>query len=90
MTVGITISATEKQVAFFTPTVLKRQILAVYFDKKQHGDQHAPFRPGRRAYHLVRQNAQTPARGRELTFLQQLLKRHTGHLGHPDPADQSG
>ena len=27
------ISATEKQVAFFTPTILKRQILAVYFDK---------------------------------------------------------
>src|ERR1700733_8088756 len=27
------ISATEKQVAFFTPTVLDRKILAVYFDK---------------------------------------------------------
>ena len=27
------ISSTEKQVAFFTPTVLNRAILAVYFDK---------------------------------------------------------
>src|SRR5215469_14800010 len=27
------ISATEKQVAFFKPVVLKRQIMAVYFDK---------------------------------------------------------
>src|SRR5262245_15159694 len=27
------ISSTEKQVAFFTPTILKRNILAVYFDK---------------------------------------------------------
>ena len=28
------ISATEKQVAFFKPVVLKRQIMAVYFDKE--------------------------------------------------------
>src|ERR1700754_1970571 len=28
------ISATEKQVAFFTPTILKRTITAVYFDKE--------------------------------------------------------
>jgi outer membrane protein assembly factor BamE (lipoprotein component of BamABCDE complex) len=27
------ISSTEKTVAFFTPTILKRSILAVYFDK---------------------------------------------------------
>src|ERR1700721_558036 len=27
------ISATEKQTVFFTPTILRREILAVYFDK---------------------------------------------------------
>src|ERR1700753_1476156 len=31
------ISATEKQVAFFNPTILKRQVLAVYFDKQNKG-----------------------------------------------------
>jgi outer membrane protein assembly factor BamE (lipoprotein component of BamABCDE complex) len=71
------ISATEKQVAFFTPTVLKRQILAVYFDKnnKVTGVRHFSLRNG----HVISfESRETPARGRELTFLQQLLNATPG------------
>ena len=71
------ISATEKQVAFFSPTVLKRQILAVYFDKQNKVT-------GMRRYSLADgrvisyESRETPARGRELTFLQQLLNATPG------------
>jgi outer membrane protein assembly factor BamE (lipoprotein component of BamABCDE complex) len=71
------ISATEKQVAFFTPTVLKRQILAVYFDKnnKVTNVRHFGLRDG----HVISfEPRETPARGRELTFLQQLLNATPG------------
>ena len=71
------ISATEKQVAFFNPTVLKRQILAVYFDKqnKVTGVRHYGLRDG----HLIAfETRTTPARGRETTFLQELLKATPG------------
>ena len=67
------ISATEKQVAFFKPTVLKRQILAVYFDKnnKVTAVRHYGLQDG----HLITfESRETPARGRETTFLQELLK----------------
>ncbi|HWC62999.1 MAG TPA: outer membrane protein assembly factor BamE [Rhizomicrobium sp.] len=66
------ISSTEKQVAFFTPTVQQRSILAVYFDKtgRVTGIRHYALAQG----HLINLEARTtPARGRELTFLQQLL-----------------
>lgn len=71
------ISATEKQVAFFTPTVLKRQVMAVYFDKqnKVTGVQHYGLKDG----HLISfETRTTPARGRETTFLQELLKATPG------------
>ena len=71
------ISATEKQVAFFTPTVLKRQVLAVYFDKqnKVTGVRHYGLKDG----HLISfESRTTPARGRETTFLQELLKATPG------------
>ena len=71
------ISATEKQVAFFKPTVLKRQILAVYFDKnnKVTGVRHYGLRDG----HVIAfESRETPARGRETTFLQELLKATPG------------
>jgi outer membrane protein assembly factor BamE (lipoprotein component of BamABCDE complex) len=71
------ISSTEKQVAFFAPTVLKRQILAVYFDKnnKVTGVRHYGLRDG----HVIAfENKETPARGRETTFLQELLKASPG------------
>jgi outer membrane protein assembly factor BamE (lipoprotein component of BamABCDE complex) len=71
------ISATEKQVAFFKPTVLKRQITAVYFDKnnKVVGVRHYGLQDG----HLIAfETRETPARGRETTFLQELLKATPG------------
>jgi len=71
------ISATEKQVAFFQPTVLKRQILAVYFDKDNRvtGVRHYALADG----HVINfEKRETPARGRELTFLQQLLNATPG------------
>jgi outer membrane protein assembly factor BamE (lipoprotein component of BamABCDE complex) len=71
------ISATEKQVAFFTPTVLKRQILAIYFDKnnKVTNVRHYGLQDG----HVISfEKRETPARGRELTFLQQLLNATPG------------
>ena len=71
------ISATEKQVAFFNPTILKRQVLAVYFDKqnKVTGVRHYGLKDG----HLITfESRTTPARGRETTFLQELLKATPG------------
>ena len=71
------ISSTEKQVAFFTPTVLNRAILAVYFDKdgKVANMRHFGLKDG----HVVSfETRETPARGRELTFLQQLLNAQPG------------
>jgi len=71
------ISATEKQVAFFTPTVLRRQVLAVYFDKgnKVTDVRHYTLKDG----HVITFEArETPARGRETTFLQELLKATPG------------
>jgi len=71
------VSSTEKQVAFFTPTVLKREILAVYFDKdnKVTGIRHYGLKDG----HVINfEKRETPARGRELTFLQQLLNATPG------------
>ena len=71
------VSATEKQVAFFTPTVLKRQITAIYFDKdnKVVGVRHYGLQDG----HVIAfETRETPARGRETTFLQELLKATPG------------
>src|ERR1700755_840872 len=61
------ISQTEKQIAFFTPTVQQRSIFAVYFDKsgKVANMQHYALTQG----HLIDlETRTTPARGRELTF----------------------
>ena len=75
-------SQVEKQVAFFHPTVLRRQILAVYFDKdgKVTGLRHFTLRDG----HVVAfESRETPARGREMTFLQQLLNATPGSASQP-------
>ena len=71
------ISATEKQVAFFTPTVLRRSVLAIYFDKnnKVTDVRHYALKDG----HVIAfESRETPARGRETTFLQELLKATPG------------
>jgi outer membrane protein assembly factor BamE (lipoprotein component of BamABCDE complex) len=89
------ISSTEKQVAFFTPTVLDRKILAVYFDKngKVTALRHYSLRDG----HVISfETRETPARGRELTFLQQLLNatpaasNGLGQANGPNPGGQGG
>jgi outer membrane protein assembly factor BamE (lipoprotein component of BamABCDE complex) len=71
------ISATEKQTVFFTPTILKREILAVYFDKdgKVSGMRHYGLKDG---HVIVFETRETPTRGRETTFLQQLLNAKPG------------
>jgi outer membrane protein assembly factor BamE (lipoprotein component of BamABCDE complex) len=79
------ISATEKQVAFFTPTILKRNILAIYFDKdnKVTTIRHYGLADG----HVISfEKRETPARGRELTFLSRkatpatAAARRSGHF----------
>src|ERR1700750_2364673 len=87
------ISATEKQVAFFKPTVLKREILAVYFDKnnKVTSVRHYGLKDG----HLINfESRETPARGRETTFLQELLKATPGssatNIQEPNPGTGGG
>ena len=71
------ISSTERQDAFFDPTVTRRKILAVHFDKdgKIVALQHFGLKDG----HVVAFEARTtPAKGRELTFLQQLFNATPG------------
>src|ERR1700731_3698226 len=71
------ISSVEKTVAFFTPTVEKRAILAVYFDKdgKVTDLKHYSLKDG----HVVGfESRTTPAKGREMTFLQQLFNATPG------------
>ncbi len=66
------ISSHERQIAFFQPTVQSRDILAIAFDKdgKVVDLNHYTLEDG----HVVAfETRQTPARGRELTFLQQLF-----------------
>lgn len=77
------ISSVEKQIAFFQPTVQSRAILAVYFDKtgKVTDVKHFTLADG----HVVAfETRETPSRGREMTFLQQLFNATPGvPLGGP-------
>ncbi|MGD0864993.1 MAG: outer membrane protein assembly factor BamE [Rhizomicrobium sp.] len=71
------ISSVEKQIAFFDPRVETRAVLAVHFDKdgKVIDIHHYGLKDG----HIVAfETRQTPARGRELTFLQQLFNASPG------------
>jgi outer membrane protein assembly factor BamE (lipoprotein component of BamABCDE complex) len=71
------ITSTERQVAFFDPTTTKRKILAVRFDKdgKVADLKHFGLKDG----HVVAfEDRVTPAKGREITFLQQLLNATPG------------
>src|SRR6185437_12137905 len=66
------ISSVERQVAFFDPTVQSRSIMAVHFDKegKVANIRHYALKDG----HVIAfETSETPAKGRELTFLQQLF-----------------
>jgi outer membrane protein assembly factor BamE (lipoprotein component of BamABCDE complex) len=71
------ISSTERQVAFFDPTTTKRKVLALHFDKdgKLTDVKHYGLKDG----HVVAfETRTTPAKGRELTFLQQLFSATPG------------
>ena len=71
------ISSVEKQVAFFDPSIRSRSILAIHFDKdgKVADIKHYSLKDG----HVVAfETRETPAKGREITFLQQLLNATPG------------
>jgi len=87
------ISSVEKQVAFFHPTVESRAILAVYFDKngKVTELKHFTLQDG----HVVAfETRETPSRGREMTFLQQLFNATPGvpinNTGNTNPGGGGG
>ncbi len=71
------ISSVQQQIAFFDPDVQTRSILAIHFDKsgKVTNIHHYGLKDG----HVVAfETRETPTRGRELTFLQQLLNATPG------------
>ena len=71
------ISSVEKQIAFFDARTETRSVLAIHFDKdgKVMGINHYGLKDG----HVVAfETRQTPARGRELGFLQQLFNATPG------------
>ncbi len=71
------ISSVEQQIAFFDPRIETRSIMAVRFDKdgKVRDIHHYSLKDG----HVVAfETRETPAKGRELTFLQQLFNATPG------------
>ncbi len=71
------ISSVEKQIAFFDPKTETRSILAIHFDKdgKVANLRHYSLKDGNV---IAFETHTTPARGRELTFLQQLFNATPG------------
>jgi outer membrane protein assembly factor BamE (lipoprotein component of BamABCDE complex) len=84
------ISSTERQVAFFDPSTTSRKIMAIHFDKdgKVTDIKHFGLKDG----HVVAfETRTTPAKGRELTFLQQLFSATPGiPLGGVTPGQNPG
>ena len=71
------ISSVEKTVAFFDPRVESRSILAVHFDKDGRVSDISHY--GLKDGHVVAfETRETAAKGRELTFLQQLFNATPG------------
>jgi outer membrane protein assembly factor BamE (lipoprotein component of BamABCDE complex) len=71
------ISSVERQVAFFDPTIEKRAVMAIHFDKdgKVVDIKHYGLRDG----HVVAfETRTTPTPGREVTFLEQLFSATPG------------
>ncbi len=71
------ISSTEKSVAFLKPWEIDRQVVAVYFDNGQKVQQVANY--GLKDGIVVNYyKGETPARGKDLTFLEQIF----GNISH--------
>lgn len=71
------ISSVERRVAFFDPETTTRAVMAVHFDKdgRVTDVKHYSLKDG----HVVAfETRETPAKGRELTFLQQLFNATPG------------
>lgn len=74
------ITSVHKQIAFFDPVVVSRSILAIHFDKD--GKVTSLHHYGLKDGHVVAfASRETPTKGRELTFLQQLLSATPGVPG---------
>ena len=71
------VTSVEKRIAFFDPKTVSRSILAVRFDKdgRVTDVKHYGLKDGNVVAFETRE---TPARGRELTFLQQLFNATPG------------
>jgi outer membrane protein assembly factor BamE (lipoprotein component of BamABCDE complex) len=71
------ISSVERQVSFFDPRVENRSILAIHFDRdgKVATVRHYNLKDGNVVAFETRE---TPAKGRELTFLQQMFSATPG------------
>jgi outer membrane protein assembly factor BamE (lipoprotein component of BamABCDE complex) len=82
------ISQTERQVAFFDPSITSRHILAIYFDKegKVSDMKHFGLEDGNVVAFETRT---TPTRGREMTFLQQLFNATPGMPGAQDQQERN-
>ncbi|MGH6887855.1 MAG: outer membrane protein assembly factor BamE [Rhizomicrobium sp.] len=84
------ISSIEKQLAFFDPKIQTRSIFAIHFDKdgKVVNTRHYSLKDG----HVVAfESRTTPARGRELTLLQQLFNATPGvPIGGLSPGGNTG
>ena len=82
------ITQVERQVAFFSPTVESRHILAIYFDKdgKVTDMKHYGLEDGNV---VAFDSRTTPTRGREMTFLQQLFNATPGVSGQQNQQEQN-
>ena len=83
------ISSKEEQMAFFTPRVLSRDVLAVEFDKEgQVADvRHYGLKDGRVVAFVSRE---TPTKGRELTIIQQMFNAVPGAALPKEDKNQQG
>jgi outer membrane protein assembly factor BamE (lipoprotein component of BamABCDE complex) len=87
------ITSIEKQIAFFDPRVESRQIMAVRFDKEGRvaDIHHYGLKDG---HVVVFETLETPAKGKELTFLQQLFNATPGvpigQTGQQNPGGGGG
>jgi len=83
------ISSREEQVAFFTPRVTERNVLAVEFngEGKVEDVRRYELKDGRIVAFVTRE---TPTKGKELTILQQMLNAVPGAARSPEGQPRGG